>query len=376
MKSSLFFILLLISILSFSQSEGRIFRNKQYPGLSFNFCDGTVIPTNDFVRGENLSGLPIDRYKSVTAKIFWQNPGYTDWQKVYKSPYYGVGFYYGDFNTSEIGNPYSVFGFLGIPALRLKKLEVYSDFEFGIAWHWNHYDPVSNPMNLAIGSGLTVYLNTGLNITYPVTSFMDIGAGFCFTHFSNGGFERPNRGLNLYSPSVELKLYPAGRPDVRSTKSPGRLDRSNDIIFMIEYGDHQLNEHELDTNYFAIGGLGIYYSVQHSNAFRSGPGVDLNFWWGLTANNDGTPGPVGWNNLTAGLIYQPELIIGNLNLTGGIGIYAVSYKYGNFKQLYQRLGVKYYFTQNFSLGVAVRSVNFMLAEYLEFNLGYRIMRGR
>ena len=362
----------LLSLFSYAQRENKIFKNKQYPGLSFNYSYGSVIPSNDFVRGENLAGTPITRFSSTTAKLFWQNPGYQEWQKVYKCPYYGVGFYFGQFFTEEIGNPYSIFGFFGIPTLRLKKLEIYSDLEFGIAWHWNHYDPINNPMNLAIGSGLTVYVNAGFNMVYPITSFMDLGIGYSFTHFSNGGFERPNRGLNLYSPSLELKLYPVGRPEVRSVEKPGRLDRSNDLIFMLEYGDHQLNEHELDTNYFAIAGLGVYYSMQHTNAFRSGPGVDFNFWWGLTANDDGTPGPVGWNNLTIGLIYQPEFIIGRMNLTGGIGIYATSYKYGNFKQLYQRLGVKYYFTSNLSLGVAVRSVNFMLAEYLEFNLGYRI----
>jgi hypothetical protein len=36
------------------------------------------------------------------------------------------------------------------------------------------------------------------------------------------------------------------------------------------------------------------------------------------------------------------------------------------------LGVRYDIYRNISLGVNVRAVNFMLAEFLEFNVGYRI----
>jgi hypothetical protein len=102
------------------------------------------------------------------------------------------------------------------------------------------------------------------------------------------------------------------------------------LYFMLGYGDHQMVEHELDTNYFAVGGVGVFYTMQHSNAFRSGPGVDFNFWWALTALEDGSHGKVGWDNLTIGLIYQPELIVGRLALTGGFGIYARHKGYGNF----------------------------------------------
>lgn len=328
--------------------------------------------SNEFVEGDNLAGQPINKFQAVSVKLGWQNPGYRDWQKVYRSPYYGIGFYLGDFYTDELGYPMAAYGFLGIPIKRWKKLELFTEFQFGVTWNWNHYDSITNPKNIAIGGSLTVFLDFGVNVTYPISKNLDLGAGVSFTHFSNGGFERPNRGLNIWSPHIELKYHLKGRPDVRNTPKPGRLPRNNELIFMMGYGDHQIVEHEMDSNYFAVGGVGIYYLRQHSNAFKSGLGVDFNFFWGLTANQDGTHGPVGWDNLTVGLIYQPELIIGQLSLVGGVGIYARHHQYGNFKQLYQRLGVKYHFTQNFSFGINIRAINFMLAEVLEFNLGYRI----
>jgi len=223
-----------------------------------------------------------------------------------------------------------------------------------------------------IGGGLTVHLNIGIHAFYPLTKKLDLGAGISFVHFSNGGFERPNRGFNIYTPSVELKYHLFQKPDSRSINNPSRLTRSNDLYFMLGYGDHQLNEHELDTNYFAVAGLSAIYFTQMSNAFRLGFGTDFNYWVGLNAHPDGTIAPRTLDNFTIGMIAQPEFIIDKLTLVGGIGIYAVHLNYGNFKQTYQRLGVRYEFYKNISIGINVRSINFMLAELLEFNLGYRI----
>ena len=369
-------ICLFISIpfIGTAQSDSTGIKKKNYPFLSFNYNYGNIIPTNDFVKGENQFGEPMKRYQSGSLKLGWQNPGYADWQKVYRGPYYGVGLFVGDLmNPLEIGYPMAVFGFIGIPIVRFNKFELYTEFQYGLAWNFQHYDPIANPNNNAIGSGFTVYLDLGLNAFYPITKKLDLGLGLSFTHFSNGGFERPNRGLNLVAPSLELKYHLNGRPDVRNIeKAPKNMEKSNDLYIMVGYGDHQVVEHEFDTNYYAIAGVGVHYSIQHSNAFRSGPGIDFNYFFGLTALPEGTPGPQGWDNFTVGLIYTPELVIDRLSLSAGIGIYAKHHQYGNFKQTYQRLGARFHITENFSAGVNVRAINFMLAEFMEFNVGYRI----
>ncbi len=370
--------LFLLLLSSYSQNEPdhslASLLGKHKPFITATYQHGGIIPTTDFVKGDNLSGAPINRYHAATIKVGLQNPGYAVWQRVYKGPTYGLGFFTGDFfNPREMGYPYAVFGFLGIPVARGRKLEVYTEFQYGLAWDWLHYDSLKNPRNLAIGSSITVYLDIAMKAVYPLTSNLDLGFGLSFTHFSNGGFERPNRGVNLYAPSVELKYFVNGRPDVRGIEPANRLARTNELVFMLGYGDHQIVEHELDTNYFAVGGLSLMYSMQHTNAFRSGPGIDLNYWWGMTAKPDGSPGPVGWDNLSVGLIYQPELIVDRFSLMGGIGIYARHLNYGNFTQTYQRLGVKCHIYRNYSFGVNVRAINFMLAEFMEFNLGYRLI---
>ena len=358
---------------TFAQTDSTLVKQKNYLSISVNYQYGNIMPTTDFVKGDNLLGRPMENYQAYSFKMLWQNPGYTDWQKVYRAPYYGVGLTVNDFfNPEEVGYPVSLYGILGIPIKRWKKLEIYSELQFGVAGNWEHYDSITNPKNLVIGGGLTVHLNVGVNAFYPITKNLDLGVGMGFIHFSNGGFERPNKGFNIYSPSVELKYHFSDRPDVRSVEPPERLERSNDLFLMLGYGDHQLNEHELDTNYFAIGGVSAIYFTQFSNAFRLGYGADLNYFFGLNALQDGTAGPQNEDNITVGLLLQPEFIIDKLTLTSGFGIYAVHLNYGNFKQTYQRLGVRYEFYKNISFGVNIRAINFMLAEFLEFNLGYRI----
>ncbi len=372
---SLVFILVFLFLLSVpEQMHGQNQQNRDFPAIGLAFTPAKILPTNPFVEGENLAGKPLRNMHSGSLKMLWQNPGYREWQRVYHIPYYGIGFSWMLFHSKELGNPYSVWGVLGVPIIRMKKLELYSEFQFGTAWGWHKYDSVTNPLNIAVGGGMTVHLDIGLKAFWPVTPSLDLAAGVGFMHFSNGGFERPNRGLNLVSPVIELRYHLHGRPETREAPEAGRLPRSNELYLMLGYGDHQIVEHELDTNYFAVGGLSAVYLIQHTNAFKSGPGIDLNFWWGMTAHADGTPGPVGWKNLSTGLLWQMEFALSKLSLTGGIGNYVLHHNYGNFNQFYQRLGVRYHITNHISAGIHVRAINFMLAEFLEFHLGYRFIR--
>jgi len=249
MRVAFFFLFIVLAVYGFSQGEMDNPYKKQFPIVSPNIQFGNIIPTTDFVRGDNLLGKPLNHYGALTLKVLWQNPGYTNWQKVYRGPYYGGGFSVGDFyNKREVGNPFSLFGIFGIPIKRWEKLEFYSEFQYGLAWNWEHYDSISNPKNLVIGGGITVHLNIGLQAFYQLNKYLDLGGGFSFIHFSNGGFERPNRGFNIYTPGIELRYHLTGKPELLSIPKAGRLTRSNDLYFMAGYGDHQLVENELDTN--------------------------------------------------------------------------------------------------------------------------------
>ena len=200
---------------------------------------------------------------------------------------------------------------------------------------------------------------------YSLSPKLDLGAGLNFIHSSNGGFKQPNKGFNLYTPFAELRYRFNNRPDYKNLPKAGRVARSDDLYFMMGFGDPQ-------KNYFAIGGLSAIYFNQLSNVSKIGLGTDLNYWDGLNNNSDETTETRNIDNLTIGLILQPEVIVNRLTLLGGIGIYARHLDYGNFIKAYQRLGVRCEIYKNCSIGVNVRGVDFIRAEFFEFNLGYSI----
>lgn len=373
MRTIASFLLFIVAFSCFSQDDTIRTKRKHYPSISTSYGYGDILRSNDFVRGDNLMGKPMEHFQSTSLKLVWQDPGYTDWQKIYHAPYYGFGLSYSDlFNPVEVGYPVSGYGILGIPVKRWDKLELFLEFQFGIAANWRNYNPIDNPRNLSIGGHLTIHVAGGFVAFYPLSKRLDMGLGLGFIHFSNGGFERPNNGFNIVTPSVELKYHMTDRPNTRNVKYNGKLPRSNDLFLMAGYGDYQRSEAELDSNYYAVGGLSAIYFTQLSNVFRLGYGADINYLWGLNALPNGKMGPNKAENITLGFILQPEFIIHRVTLVGGFGIYAIHRKFGSFGVAYQRLGVRYEFVKNTTFGMNIRSTYFSNAEFLEFNLGYRI----
>lgn len=344
-----------------------------YPGIVLGYGYGKILHTNGFVKGDNQAGKPMKSFQSFSLKMLWQNPGHNAWQRIYNIPYYGFGVSMGDlFNPDEIGYPISLYGVLGIPIKRWDKLEIYTELQLGLASNWIHYDPETNPMNIAIGSDITSHLNFGFRAFYPIGEKLDLGAGVSFTHFSNGGLERPNYGINHWAPYFDLKYRLAGRPEIPELKASEKLEFKKEIILTGSYSRYQTITDTLDLHYYTVGGLSSYYLWQNTEAIKSGFGVDLNYLSGLDIDSQGYPGPFAWDNFTLGIGYQLEFVFDRLSIVGGIGNYAVHKTYKHFHQFYQRIGIKFYLLNNLYTGVNVRTVNFATAEYLEFNLGYRI----
>ena len=344
-----------------------------YPGIVFGYGYGKILHTNGFVKGDNQAGKPMKSFQSFSLKMLWQNPGHNAWQRIYNIPYYGFGVSLGDlFNPDEIGYPISFYGVLGIPIKRWDKLEIYTELQLGLASNWIQYDPDTNPKNIAIGSDLTSHLNFGFKAFYPIGEKLDLGAGVSFTHFSNGGLERPNYGINHWAPYFDLKYRLAGRPEIPELKASDELEFKKEIILTGSYSRYQTITDTLDLHYYTVAGLSSYFLWQHTDAIKSGFGLDLNILTGLNIDPMGYPNPLCLDNFTLGFGYQIEFLFNRLSIVGGLGNYALHVVYKPFHKFYQRIGIKLYLLKNLYTGVNVRTVNFATAEYLEFNLGFRI----
>ena len=357
----IFLFLFCLPFLSYGQ-ENHIHFDLQYDR-------GKVLMSNDFVSYDNAEGRPLSFYQDAALRVLWQGGGHKNWQRSFNLPYYGIGIAARDFRSSELGKSYSAYGVLGIPVLRFKPIEFFTELEYGMAFGWHHYDPIENPYNHAVGSKFTVHAGARLISKIKMGDYIDLNLGAAFLHFSNGRFQRPNNGLNIATYSAGLTIRPQPRLNTQNIPKSLKEDKRTEFAIQVGYGSHQRVE-TLDDNYFNAAGINFNMARRHSNIYQSRIGLDFNYLWRLTPNPDGSPGRVGWQNLTVGLIYQPEVKISRFTLVGGLGVYAHHLEYAPFRQLYQRLGVRYNLTPHLSIGSNIRSIQFYQAEFLEFQLGY------
>ena len=181
---------------------------------------GSVVQTNDFLKGDNQSGEPIDSFNSLRLEFGWQTDGSRDWHHSYNFPSYGIGLYGADYNNDEeLGNPTSLYGFFEWPLVRGTKWRFNFDLAFGFTNDWQSYDPVNNPKNTAMGLGRSVHIEGGPNVEYRLAKRWALIGGFTFTHFSNGGTQLPNHGLNQVGPLLFVK-YDTDTPRAPAGAAP------------------------------------------------------------------------------------------------------------------------------------------------------------
>ncbi|MFT5232726.1 MAG: hypothetical protein ACI9UK_001228 [Candidatus Krumholzibacteriia bacterium] len=348
---------------------------------------GSVLGTNDFLNGENQAGKPIDSFQSGRVEFGWQTDGRRDWHHVYNMPKYGIGFYGSSYdNDEELGTPTSLYGFFEWPVARKNRWTFNVGLNFGFTNNWESYDPVNNPANMAMGLGRSVHIEVGANAEYQFAKQWSVIGGFSGTHFSNGGTQRPNHGLNQIGPILFAKYAtspPAKLPTVRDI---GRYDKSWDLTVTGSVGKrnltHELQDAELRDIYlnrnYMVGNmtLGAGRSFSHKARYVFGLDVgydesvaDLIFLEGL--KNGTNPESNAIDNYELAAFAGFEMIANRTHVIVHLG-YKLFYKdvEGRLPVIYQRLGVKQFVYQNWFAGLNVRFHELGSADNLEWTVGY------
>ena len=351
---------------------------------------GTVVQTNDFLKGDNQSGEPIDSFNSLRLEFGWQTDGSRNWHHSFNFPSYGIGLYGADFNNDEeLGNPTSLYGFFEWPLVRGTKWQFNFDLAFGFTNDWQSYDPVTNPKNVAFGLGRSVHIEGGPNVEYRLAKRWALIGGFTFTHFSNGGTQLPNHGLNQIGPLLFLKydttaphILPEQRQiheyprtwDLTVTGSGGKRNLN------LEFTDPALAAEYLNRTYF-IGNLTVGLGKRFSYKSRFAFGLDLGYDESvgdlakLDAFNNGQPTPEtsSWDNFELALFGGYEIQAHRTVLIIHLGYKILCKDLPNrLPDFYQRLGVRQFFYQDWFAGLNVRFHELGSADNLEWTIGYQV----
>ncbi|MGV9013482.1 MAG: acyloxyacyl hydrolase [Flavobacteriales bacterium] len=352
---------------------------------------GAVLPTNKFIRGDNLDATAIDRISGLSLRIGHQSSGPEPWKQQYGYPIYGIGFSAFRFNDpSQLGSPFTLHGFFSAPLVHSPKFLLNMDVALGVAFNWKPFDPVYNPSNISIGAKESAYIGIGAHVAYRLAPKLNALLGLEFSHFSNGALKAPNYGVNAVSPTLGLgyQFFTWQRPP-KMPRDKG-FDRKPTIDLDFFYGVKNviydtlridLIEKYEGVNFSAYG---LQACVSQHISFKSKLGL------GLTLDHNGAhDAQVSVNNGDADVVPSSfaeklqlsiypsyELVINRVSLLLQPSFYLVRTKEaGNTPVFYQRIGIRYHPTSCLYVGVSLRSYQFDISEFLEWNVGFTFGTG-
>jgi long-subunit fatty acid transport protein len=217
---------------------------------------------------------------------------------------------------------------------------------------------------------------------------VDLSAGFGFTHFSNGSVKLPNYGMNMIAPKFSLKYIFDKRPEFIKTEKPVYKPEMEWLILFspsfrqIAFGYYDENNDSVAIAFdYKIFNLSGTFNYQITHMIKFGAGFDLSYNEAYGAKSvlvDGIPEKEDWqfkDKILFGVYPSFELVINKVSLIMQPGFYLYRKKVEDIvtPSTYQRIGLKYHFNNHWLAGINVRAFNFSKADFIEFNVGYRIM---
>ncbi|MCB1182280.1 acyloxyacyl hydrolase [bacterium] len=348
---------------------------------------GAVLGTNDFLNGDNAAGRPIDSYHSVRLEYGRHTDGSRDWHHAFNFPSYGLGIYGADFfNDEELGTPTSLYGFFVWPLGRSGRWTFEFETAFGFTHNWKSYDPVDNPHNIALGLGRSVHIEGGPAAAYRLADRWSLIGAATFTHFSNGGTQNPNHGLNTVAPMLYVKYDTSDPVPIPTRRAPSYFPPGWDLTTTFSSGRRNLNLElaepalrgdYLNRDYF-IGNLTLGLGRAFSNKTRVVGGLDFCY-------DESVPDLIVLDGINRGVNARGEAS-DKLELAAFAGyeltvnrthaLLHLGYKLwyrdvpGRLPEFYQRLGIKHFVYGDWFVGLNVRFHELGSADNLEWNVGY------
>lgn len=398
-----YIIYLLLSVFTCNALSAQIIGSSndslQHPTIhkiGFDIRPNYVTPTAGFLKGENNQQKPIRSYLSAHLKYAFQFNKNSRLGKLYPHAYQGIGISYGTFsNTSEMGNPVSVYAFQGSRIKQLSRnLSLDYEWNFGASFGWKKYDEQTNFYNNIVGSKINAYINLGFFLNWQLNSQWNLTAGLDFTHFSNGNTNYPNAGINPIGGRIGI-VRTFGTEDT-NTATPGiGKAKPTDILPHVSYdlvvygatrkkGFIQGNEAYLVPGSFGIVGLNFNPMYNFNKFFKAGASLDMQFDESANIKEHIADAPAHdpkfyrppfREQFAAGLSIRGELVMPIFSINIGLG-HNVLYKGNDTKDFYQILALKTSLTRDLFLHVGYQLSNFKDPNNLMLGLGYRFHNKR
>lgn len=356
-------LFLLFTLASFGQKSNPF-------SVEASFLRGNTLPHT-----EDMYHLVNGHPEGFMLSIVEKTDGSKEWHQAYNYPDYGAYFLYQDFKSQPLGENYSVGALYNFYFLNRK---IQFKLAQGIAYATNPYDKKDNSKNKAFGSRLMGNTNFGLSYDNQ-TLFKNVGfhAGILFTHYSNGRMKSPNSGINTYLLNLGVNYNVSEdfkrQPDTTLTKKSYKEPIHYNFVFRTGINESPI----INSGRFPFYHIGFYADkrINRKSSLQLGTELFLTKslqeyikYYSVAYPEENISPNTDYKRV--GIFVGHELMINRISLETQIGFYV----YEPFKKdipVYDRVGIKYYFTKKIFGGLTIKT-HLFLAEALEFGIGYRI----
>ncbi|OFY64429.1 MAG: hypothetical protein A3H98_09645 [Bacteroidetes bacterium RIFCSPLOWO2_02_FULL_36_8] len=339
-----------------------VFAQKQ--GLGFHYYHGNIFrDSRQMVH--LIKGFP----NMYEFQWKYKRTGISSWERVYNFPFTDIAVIITDFaNKNDLGYAISIIPQLQILFYEKSFLSPSFTAGTGVSYLTKIFHPVENPLNVTFGSRFNIVLHgyLGLQLRIKKNFLMDVGYGI--THFSNGNIKEPNTGLNLI-------LWKAGLNYLFFGKTLKNISDTIAIVPLKNFYSIRLNQSfkqlpSAGNKFFYIVSVSGNYNYPLTNLGYITTGFDLFMDYAvkyLMINETTTyksSVQLFRSGITAGYVFK----INRVEIPVQFGYY-IYLPFKNVTSTYQRAGVQYAVTKNFTAGLYLKT-HYGHADYLEWTAGW------
>lgn len=361
----LFFTILVSFTLLAQQNE------LKFQEVKAEYFFGTIIEHNPDI-AHLITGHPTGVILSYNHKPY----GFNEWEARYNYPDWGFTYIYQDLANPFLGEVHSLYGHFNFYFWN-------RNFSIGIGqgvgYATNPYDPETNFENNAYGSSFLSSTLLKFNfVKENIYKGLGVNAGFGVIHYSNANFKAPNNSTNTFYMSagvsylIDAVNYPESQIPLnwRSKNYSERIKYN----FVFRSGVNEADVNGLGQYPFITLSVFADKRINYKSTLQVGADVffsrmieELITYRSIAFPGDGLEGNEDARRI--GVFVGHELRFNKVAFVSQLGYY-VYWPYRFENQVYNRLGLKRYFSENFFGSVTVKA-HYAKAEAVEFSLGVR-----
>ncbi|MFC2087493.1 hypothetical protein ACFLSA_04980 [Bacteroidota bacterium] len=339
-------------------------KDNRIDGIELKFNHGRI-----FAHSPKINPVIKNEPNSVQVNLLLPTLGYHKWPHLYRYPTFGVGFHFLDFgNQKVLGYALTLDGFMRVPIINSPNFKFFYRAETGSSYITRKYDSIQNPLNLAIGSSLNMFIYLGFE---SIIQYKRLGlvSAIGMNHYSIGSLTYPNLGINVPAYSFGINyLFRKEKPEILKFEFPELTNRHELWFFGATGRKRPVQTH----GYYIIASISANYAYRLNQKRKFGFGFDQFYDESIDLFLTG-----GEKHRAKSEIYyrsainvSHELLFGDLSLITQYARYIYKKTKKN-SSTYYRIGFRYHFNNLFCI-LALKTHLIANADFVEWGVGYSL----